>query len=91
VSELQPPARRLDAKRSVGGRSDISRNTGSRTPDSAPLRSVQSVGPTSDAISLFQKCREFTRAKELDAAGLYPYFRPISDSADTSVIIAYLG
>ncbi len=38
-------------------------------------------------VALFDKCREFTRAREIQAAGLYPYFKPISDSEDTSVVI----
>jgi 8-amino-7-oxononanoate synthase len=38
-------------------------------------------------IALFDKCRSFTRAREIQAAGLYPYFKPISHSEDTVVII----
>lgn len=38
-------------------------------------------------IALFDKCRNFTRAKEVQAAGLYPYFKAISRSEDTVVII----
>ena len=38
-------------------------------------------------VSLFEKCREFTKAREIQAAGLYPYFKPISESEDTEVII----
>ena len=38
-------------------------------------------------IQLFDKCRQFTKAREIQAAGLYPYFKPISDSEDTSVVI----
>ena len=40
-----------------------------------------------DARQLFEKCRQFTRARELEAAGLYPYFKPISASEDTVVTI----
>lgn len=36
---------------------------------------------------LFDKCENFTRAKEIQAAGLYPYFKPISKSEDTVVHI----
>jgi len=36
---------------------------------------------------LFDKCRGFTRAREIQAAGLYPYFKPISHSEDTVVVI----
>jgi len=38
-------------------------------------------------IALFEKCRKFTRADEVKAAGLYPYFKPISESEDTVVVI----
>lgn len=38
-------------------------------------------------IALFEKCRNFTRAREVQASGLYPYFKAISQSEDTVVII----
>ena len=38
-------------------------------------------------IALFDKCKNFTRAREVQAAGLYPYFKPISRSEDTIVVI----
>ncbi|MBI3981890.1 MAG: pyridoxal phosphate-dependent aminotransferase family protein, partial [Gemmatimonadetes bacterium] len=38
-------------------------------------------------VALFDKCRNFTRAREIQAAGLYPYFKPISESEDTVVVI----
>ena len=38
-------------------------------------------------VALFDKCREFTKARELQALGLYPYFNPISESEDTVVVI----
>ncbi|HET9151220.1 MAG TPA: aminotransferase class I/II-fold pyridoxal phosphate-dependent enzyme [Gemmatimonadales bacterium] len=38
-------------------------------------------------IALFDKCRQFTKAREIQAAGLYPYFKPISESEDTVVTI----
>lgn len=38
-------------------------------------------------VSLFNKCRNFTRAREIQEAGLYPYFKPISESDDTVVMI----
>ncbi|HEY6110680.1 MAG TPA: pyridoxal phosphate-dependent aminotransferase family protein [Gemmatimonadales bacterium] len=38
-------------------------------------------------IALFDKCRGFTKAREVQAAGLYPYFKPISRSEDTVVVI----
>ncbi|MFN8650624.1 MAG: aminotransferase class I/II-fold pyridoxal phosphate-dependent enzyme [Gemmatimonadales bacterium] len=42
---------------------------------------------TLQGVQLFEKCRQFTKAKEIQAAGLYPYFKPISDSEDTTVVI----
>lgn len=42
---------------------------------------------TLQKIALFDKCRNFTRAREIQAAGLYPYFKPISHSEDTVVVI----
>jgi len=38
-------------------------------------------------LALFEKCRNFTQAREAQAAGLYPYFKPISKSEDTVVVI----
>src|SRR5256886_7477700 len=38
-------------------------------------------------IALFDKCKNFTRAREVQAAGLYPYFKPITRSEDTIVMI----
>ncbi|HLB58506.1 MAG TPA: pyridoxal phosphate-dependent aminotransferase family protein, partial [Bdellovibrionota bacterium] len=38
-------------------------------------------------MDLFQKCRDFTRYKELVAAGLMPYFRPIDELHGTTVIM----
>jgi 8-amino-7-oxononanoate synthase len=38
-------------------------------------------------VALFEKCRLFTKAREVQAAGLYPYFKPISESEDTVVVI----
>jgi 8-amino-7-oxononanoate synthase len=42
---------------------------------------------TLQSVALFDKCRQFTKAREVQAAGLYPYFKPISDSEDTWVVI----
>ncbi len=42
---------------------------------------------TLQQVALFEKCRQFTKAREIQAAGLYPYFKPISESEDTVVII----
>jgi 8-amino-7-oxononanoate synthase len=38
-------------------------------------------------LGLFDKCRQFTRAKEVAALGVYPYFHPIEASEATSVVI----
>jgi 8-amino-7-oxononanoate synthase len=38
-------------------------------------------------MSLFAKCYRFTKAREVQAAGYYPYFVPIEASYDTEVII----
>jgi 8-amino-7-oxononanoate synthase len=38
-------------------------------------------------MSLFAKCYRFTKAREVMAAGYYPYFVPIEASYDTEVII----
>lgn len=36
-------------------------------------------------MDIFQKCAEFTRAREFMAAGLYPYFLPLEDTEGTVV------
>lgn len=36
---------------------------------------------------IFKKCRDFTRAKEIMAQGIYPYFTEISSAQETEVII----
>ena len=38
-------------------------------------------------VQLFDKCRKYTDAREVQASGYYPYFKPISDSEDTVVTI----
>lgn len=38
-------------------------------------------------VALFDKCREYSRADDLKAVGLYPYFKPISESEDTVVVV----
>jgi 8-amino-7-oxononanoate synthase len=38
-------------------------------------------------MSLFEKCYRYTKAREVIAAGYYPYFQPISESFDTEVIV----
>ncbi|NLG82701.1 MAG: aminotransferase class I/II-fold pyridoxal phosphate-dependent enzyme [Bacilli bacterium] len=38
-------------------------------------------------MDIFQKCREFTAAKEMIEAGVYPYFHMLTSGQDTEVII----
>ena len=38
-------------------------------------------------VPILEKCHQFTRADEVKAQGLYPYFKPISESEDTVVVI----
>jgi 8-amino-7-oxononanoate synthase len=38
-------------------------------------------------MSLFDKCERYTLAREVQAAGYYPYFQPIEMSYDTEVVI----
>ena len=38
-------------------------------------------------MDLFDKCKNFTAAKELEKVGLYPYFQPIASKQDTEVVI----
>jgi 8-amino-7-oxononanoate synthase len=43
--------------------------------------------PLLSQVALFDKCRNFTAAHEVQAAGLYPYFKAITESDDTEVVI----
>ena len=38
-------------------------------------------------MSLFDKCYGYTTAREVQASGFYPYFRPIEESYDTEVVV----
>jgi 8-amino-7-oxononanoate synthase len=38
-------------------------------------------------MDIFEKCRQFTKAKEMQDAGLYPYFLPLEDTEGTEVVI----
>ncbi len=42
------------------------------------------LGPPAD---LFDKCRRFTRHRDVAALGLYPYFKPLTDSEGGRVLI----
>jgi 8-amino-7-oxononanoate synthase len=52
-------------------------------PESAESQSQQKECD----LDLFDKCKNFTRAKEFMALGLYPYFRPIESGAGSEVLI----
>lgn len=45
------------------------------------------TAPEAKSADLFERCFSFTRAAEAKAAGLYPYFVPISGSEGTEVTI----
>jgi len=38
-------------------------------------------------MDLLTKCKQFVRHKEVQEAGFYPYFRPISSSMGTEVVV----
>ncbi len=38
-------------------------------------------------MDVFDKCRQYTRAKDVKEAGLYPYFMPLDDTEGTEVTI----
>jgi 8-amino-7-oxononanoate synthase len=54
-------------------------------PVAEPPATVPQTTPAT--IPLFEKCLGFTKAEEVKASGLYPYFKPISESEDTVVVI----
>lgn len=39
-------------------------------------------------MDIFEKCRQYSAAREMKAAGLYPYFLPLEDTEGTEVTIA---
>ena len=53
----------------------------------ASAAALAEAARTSKDRALFEKCRHFTQARELEALGLYPYFKPISAAEDTVVTI----
>jgi 8-amino-7-oxononanoate synthase len=77
----------------------IDQSPDSRSPGNPAARAASGPAPAVGApgggskveaargLAVFEKCRRFTRAREVQAAGLYPYFRPISDSEDSVVVI----
>jgi 8-amino-7-oxononanoate synthase len=48
---------------------------------------IEPYEPAARSGSLLDKVTQFTKARELQRKGLYPYFRPISGSEDTVVTI----
>lgn len=44
-------------------------------------------GPGGAAVDLFEKCRKYTAAKEVMAAGFYPYFRVVESEQDPEVTV----
>ena len=38
-------------------------------------------------MDIFEKCREYTIAREMQARGLYPYFLPLEDTEGSEVVI----
>src|SRR3989454_4772786 len=62
-----------------------------RYPVGCPIPPTLPEGPvtteTLQHVALFDKCKSFTKARELQAVGLYPYSRPITHSEDTVVVI----
>jgi 8-amino-7-oxononanoate synthase len=47
---------------------------------STPQHPAGASSTPKPAVDLFQKCRDFTRADEVKAAGFYPYFRAIEEN-----------
>jgi 8-amino-7-oxononanoate synthase len=60
---------------------------GEEKPNRQRDRTGRPAVPARDNVAMFEKCRNYTRADEVKAAGLYPYFKPISDSEDNVVTI----
>jgi 8-amino-7-oxononanoate synthase len=61
----------------------MSADSSAHSPAAAHAKSSTKKAP----IDLFQKCRSFTRADEIKAAGFYPYFRPIEENEGPVVMI----
>jgi len=75
--------------------SELSRTTRVPIVRRGKKRPTRGAKPASDPAAfetgrhaaLLDKCYGYTRAREVQAAGLYPYFRAITDSEDTVVTI----
>jgi 8-amino-7-oxononanoate synthase len=62
---------------------------GNETPAGGPSddRLPGAVAPRCASLQIFEKARTFTRAREVQEAGLYPYFLPISENLGPEVVI----
>src|SRR5216117_989636 len=58
-----------------------------RLPDSPPLPEGPVTTETLQHVALFDKCKSFTKAREVQASGLHAWYKPISRSEDTVVVI----
>jgi len=56
-------------------------------PDEGLEESILKTSRPSRRVDLFEKCYNFTRADDLKAIGLYPYFKPISRNLGPVVTI----
>ena len=52
-----------------------------------PRLTPENLDAATTSVDLFERCRAWTRVAEVKAAGLYPYFVPISGSEGTEVQI----
>jgi 8-amino-7-oxononanoate synthase len=63
-------------------------HTDDKSMEAAEARDPDDAGTSvPNPVTLFEKCRRYTKAREVQAAGLYPYFRTISDSEDSVVVM----
>jgi len=61
-----------------------SRSQSALRPKASPPRPAPALSPR---VDIFAKAHQFTRAKELQATGFYPYFFPVEGSEATEVVI----
>jgi 7-keto-8-aminopelargonate synthetase-like enzyme len=73
------------------GPGSATRNENPETPalPAAPITPVEEKAARAarGACRIFEKCREFQKADEYEALGLYPFFRVIESAQDTEVMI----
>jgi 7-keto-8-aminopelargonate synthetase-like enzyme len=68
------------------------KHAGAQVPQSTDMQAsirneVHTLTEPKKSSDLFEKCRSFTRADEIKAAGYYPYFRPIEENEGPVVMI----